>query len=372
MAAVTKLENIQALRAVAALSVVLSHAHSRMERTYPSLMPESFIDGFGGLSWIGHAGVDLFFVISGFIMIYVHYDDFGNRNAPFQFMVKRLIRIVPIYWLLTAAALGLLFIEPTLFYHARSLDVQWIVSSFLFFPVRSETGVATPLLGPGWTLNYEMYFYLVFAFCLLFPRKFLLPFMLLLFGTSILIGELIVREKLFVILITNWLLLEFFLGCLIGYALKSGYNKLPLPVAMLLIVAALATLLTWIITGADQEIRGFQRFMWWGLPAASIVTAFVLCPKLVSLKVPKWLLGLGNASYSIYLTHIFTLPALALIQTRVDHIALLHPDIGIALMITISAIAGYVFYRIVEKPITNLLAQRYRSITSTRKYSVPG
>ncbi|WP_051645230.1 acyltransferase [Labrenzia sp. DG1229] len=372
MAAVTKLENIQALRAIAALGVVLSHAHSRVERTYPSLISESFVDRFGGLSWIGHAGVDLFFVISGFIMIYVHFDDFATRNAPFQFFVKRLIRIVPIYWLLSATALALLFIEPSLFYHARSLDVEWIVSSFLFFPIRSETGVTTPLLGLGWTLNYEMYFYLIFAFCLFFRRSFLLPFMLIFFGASILIGVLISPYKLFVILMTNWLLLEFFLGCLIGYAFRSGFNKLPLPLAVVLIVSAVATILAWVIFGPNHEIRGLPRFLWWGLPAASIVAALVLCPRLVDLKVPKWLLELGNASYSIYLTHIFTLPALALIQTRVDHIALLHPDAAIAVMIIVSAIAGYVFYRVVEKPITRLLTKRYRPMASARQKSATG
>ena len=100
------------------------------------------------------SGVDLFFVISGFIMVYSSEDLFGARGAWRTFLTRRLVRIVPLYWLTTAITIPLM-----------SLTVDWqsLLGSYFFIPYRAPSNAIVPLHGVGWTLNLEMFFYVIFA-----------------------------------------------------------------------------------------------------------------------------------------------------------------------------------------------------------------
>jgi peptidoglycan/LPS O-acetylase OafA/YrhL len=110
----------------------------------------------------GAAGVDLFFVISGFVMVYSSMNLIGDRKGWLVFSQRRVIRIVPMYWLATTIKLVLMVLAGEFVLHARfsSLDT---VMSYLFLPTRNSDGNLFPLLGVGWTLNFEMLFYLLFA-----------------------------------------------------------------------------------------------------------------------------------------------------------------------------------------------------------------
>ncbi len=140
--------SIQALRAIAALSVVLCHCF----KYYGQAINGSPIGQWDRLG----SGVDLFFVISGFVMVYGPL--FGAQGGPLTFMRHRLARIVPLYW--AATTIWLLLGQP---FHTTEL-----LGSYFFIPYPSFG--FNPLYGVGWTLNFEMLFYTVFSVCLLFRK----------------------------------------------------------------------------------------------------------------------------------------------------------------------------------------------------------
>jgi hypothetical protein len=144
------LQSIRTLRGLAALLVVGFHAAEK-----------------AGLSFkVGAIGVDLFFVISGFIIWVVT----AQRPAtPGTFLLNRAIRVVPLYWTITLLVAGLALLVPSLL-ASRVLDPARLLASLLFIPHLDAAGMPWPLLAPGWTLNHEAFFYLVFAAGLLLPR----------------------------------------------------------------------------------------------------------------------------------------------------------------------------------------------------------
>jgi len=151
-----KYDTIQVFRFIAALMVIILHS---MYYTSERLAP-----GFPLFSR-GSNGVDLFFVISGFVMILSTQNLKDKPGGWRTFAIRRIIRIVPIYWILTTYKLFVLLFASSLVYHA-SVDVSYITKSYFFIPATNVDGVLGPLLGVGWTLNFEMFFYALFALTL--------------------------------------------------------------------------------------------------------------------------------------------------------------------------------------------------------------
>jgi exopolysaccharide production protein ExoZ len=158
----TKFCFLQALRAIAAWLVIADHALIAVTRGELS-------NPVTPLAWaLGGSGVYIFFVISGFIMVHISWDDFGHPGAAQQFMRRRIIRIVPLYWLATMGAI--------VFHRASANDtvpagLPELLRSLFFIPYYAENIGWAPILRQGWTLNYEMMFYVLFAVALTFPRK---------------------------------------------------------------------------------------------------------------------------------------------------------------------------------------------------------
>ena len=152
-----ELFNIQALRAVAAFLVVFVHIDRLAE-----------LAGFrAGTTVFGNTGVDLFFVISGFIMVVTVTE---RPQSPAQFFRHRVARIVPLYWLVTLAVFTLALVAPVLLQSTRANPAE-LLKSLAFIPYRRFDGQMHPLVFVGWTLNYEMMFYALFAVGMLFSRK---------------------------------------------------------------------------------------------------------------------------------------------------------------------------------------------------------
>lgn len=161
-----KMHFLQALRAIAAWLVVADHA--LLDVTHGDLRNPAT-----PVAWtMGSIGVYVFFVISGFIMVQICWDDFGRRGAAANFLRRRIIRIVPLYWLATVAAFAFHKVSAT-----HGADAGWseLLRSLLFIPYRNEDGGWAPVLPQGWTLNYEMFFYAIFAAAIAFPRQIALP-----------------------------------------------------------------------------------------------------------------------------------------------------------------------------------------------------
>ena len=165
-----QLDTIQALRFIAAFAVVIVHSTFY---TKERLADISLYDR-------GTNGVRLFFVISGFVMIASTLGLVDRPKAGVVFAVKRLIRIVPVYWVATLFKLAIMLIIPGAALHA-ALDTDYIVKSFFFIPALNSDLKLYPVLGVGWTLNFEIFFYLLFTVTLLLrldPIRFIAPILL--------------------------------------------------------------------------------------------------------------------------------------------------------------------------------------------------
>lgn len=268
--------SIQYLRAVAAIGVLVFHTAERAGV------------GFGP----GAAGVDVFFVISGFIMWMIT----GERaTRPSTFLARRAARIMPLYWLVTLGVAAIAIAIPSAFPHLKP-TADHVFKSLLFYPHADSNGDIAPLIVPGWTLDYEMFFYVVFAAGLLLPGR------LRAFALTLALGSLVVAGYAFrpvnpaLATYSDPLLLEFLAGVWLGAIWVKGMRlrRGIACAAMLLGVAGFALVAA---LGIDVEP---VRILAWGIPAFLIVAGAVSLEPL-----RKWPVGkfLGDASYSIYLVH---------------------------------------------------------------------
>jgi exopolysaccharide production protein ExoZ len=339
--------SIQMLRGLAALLVVFHHARFQI-RDF-----EVFF--YGGVWPFGQAGVDIFFVISGFIM-WVTTDD--RRTTPLQFMTNRIVRIVPLYWLITLAVAAACLIAPNLF-RAMVLTPEHVVKSLFFIP-DFHPGMPSriwPLLLPGWTLNYEMVFYLVFATALLLLRHLIIPLTGGLFATAVAAGFIFDFDSAVGITYTDSIIMEFVAGMMVGHLWLHGRLKLPTLTALATISMAFAALMA-LTPFETQE----ARLLIWGIPAVLIVTASLSLDQRGDFMSSRFLELLGDASYSIYLTHILTLGVLRTVWSR---LGLVERDLGsaivfLAISVAVSVLVGIAVYYVAEVPMLRFF-RRVRS-----------
>jgi exopolysaccharide production protein ExoZ len=334
--------SIQYLRCIAAMMVVWQHATSQI----------AAID-----SQFGANGVDLFFVISGFVMLAT---TAGRQTRPVAFMRRRLLRVVPLYWMLTSAMVWVAVVVPGTF-KSLVVEADTYFKSLLFIPHFSASfpGQVLPLLAPGWTLNYEMYFYLVFGLSLMLPESRRIPALVLYFCASVALGWLFGPFDTAVAqAYTNPRLLEFVAGALTARAWLSGR----LNVSAFLSVAAVIVGFVSLVFGEIIVVEGLNAFV-----GASLIVIGA-----VNKTMAGWrndlLLKLGDASYSIYLTHLFTLAAL-----RVTLSQLVPPGPNLAIDLLFLGLAmvacpavGYACYLHVERPLLSKLSASRRIENSAR------
>lgn len=175
-------ESLQFLRALAATLVCIEHILYEIFvsfRNNPDAMPSWVTPGLPFVS-----GVDIFFVLSGFLMVYTTQTMVGGskKSSWAVFLKKRIIRIVPLYWFYTSLMIAVLLIAPQLFGKAQA-DFWHFVQSYLFIPHERPAGGIRPVLSLGWTLNYEMFFYMVFAAFMFLSQKWMLRAMSFIFIT---------------------------------------------------------------------------------------------------------------------------------------------------------------------------------------------
>jgi exopolysaccharide production protein ExoZ len=336
---------IQILRALAALMVVAHHATIMLWERDRLPVP----------NWIaGSSGVDIFFVISGFVMTISSAPLRSTEHPARTFLARRVERIVPMYWLVTIVKVVVLLLAPAVALNGLG-SVQHILGSFLFFPSLSAEGRLEPVVVVGWTLNFEMAFYLLFAAALALrwrPVWVLSPLLLLLPLTPITWLLKLPYQSWFYFSTVLW---EFVFGMVLAL-LVHKLRRLPWWLGALLFVAGMCPLLTWNLPGVS-----YWRGAMWGLPALAVVAGALILEKSLGERSPRWLLELGDASYSIYLIHTFTLPAIGLWLARWPH----HwpGEIATAMLaaVALSALSGEVVYRLVERPVMGWFKGRRRT-----------
>ncbi len=335
-----QLRAIQALRAIAALFVVVFHTtvlwHDKFDAT--------------AKPWAnGGAGVDLFFVISGFIMVVSSRRLVNLADGWRRFLTLRLVRIVPMYWLVTAAKLAAISAIPSMALHTR--PTAWnVIASFLFIPSRDALGIVRPVVEVGWTLSFELLFYAAFACSLLVRVRasaVVIPIM-----TGLAVASIFVQPQWPAVMsLADPIVFEFVFGLLLGEAFVRG--KLPTGrmgwfCALTIAVLGLAALP---VSGQGE------RVIVWGGAATLALSASVAIEGWISSVLPKFLVRLGEASYSLYLTHAFALPVAGVIAARTGMTGTTLAIFFAATGILASVASSLVVFRFIETPITNWLRQ---------------
>jgi exopolysaccharide production protein ExoZ len=334
------IRSVQTLRFIAAAMVLVGHLQDALRRgRIPGLAP---FDDPTGLPW--HSGVDIFFVISGFMMYVMAVDQFGRSGAPAAFMRRRMIRVAPLYWAFTLLAVLTVVVLPERV-RTTELSLVHIVASLLFVPWRAPSGGLVPPLSVGWTLNFEILFYSVFALGLLFRRA---------------IGLTVITVILFALMIPRLLFpdavgdqldawgfpitIEFLYGILIG-RLYLANIRMPDLLRLAIVLGALAAL----SIGNQAGFNAFQgRWFFWGVPAAAIVAATVLGRDLPDRFWSRALVLCGNASYALYLSHLFTLRAVGVAWSSL-HLNSVAAYFGLAVLS--SVLVSIAVYQWFERPL---------------------
>ena len=335
----TALVNIQYLRAIAAMMVVWVHAREQFD-----WLKLQFPSPAGG------NGVDLFFVISGFIMVYTTY---GKAVAPLAFIKRRFLRIAPLYWLAILFILVVSFVAPSVL-KSTVIQPAHVLASFMFWPSPSPKFPAEmwPLLVPGWTLNYEMAFYVLFGLTLCAPmawRVFLLCASLVL----VVLSGIGLSATGVLRFYTDAIVLTFGAGALLGHLYCKGRIPQSVTLGWGLVVTGIA--LWWGLQSVDTG----HRVIGAGIPAVLLVTGACALPSIDG-KWLDWLRQLGDASYSIYIGHIFILGGLGFAWSRIYRRVDNNIDgvVFLTASILVCGMAGVLIYRLAEKPMNRWMSRK--------------
>ncbi|WP_067984680.1 acyltransferase family protein [Neptuniibacter pectenicola] len=337
---VNEVSNIQYLRAIAVLMVVYVHSVEQF----------SWLDSYF-FAAIGHSGVDLFFIISGFIMVYAT----NNKNINFMFFLyNRLVRIVPMYWFFTTIFLIISAFMPSLVNNSN-LDGWHVFSSYFFIPSYSPNYPENywPLLIPGWTLNYEMVFYLLFSCSLMFVGVYrvvclsFLMFFLFIFSSYF---DSIESLGFY----ANYIIFEFLLGAFFGVFFVKYFSSCNSFFGFF--ICFIAVFLWFYLDGKSE------RFLHLGIPSFLFFIGFLYIDK-------RFVLGnkimhlIGDSSYSIYLSHAFSLSFLKFVFVAFGYSYytgdFLKGFIFVLLSVLFSAIVGVIVHRLLEKPVALFLKGMY-------------
>ena len=313
------IKNIQVLRAFAALCVLFLHTVYAVNDYNYFQLTKNFS------SW-GDFGVDIFFIITGFIMIYVK----RSQKNTFHFLKNRIIRILPLYYFFNFLYLFIFILFPTSF---RTLQINSdnFFLSLLF--LNQYINLEKPIVTAGWSLEYEMLFYTLFAICM-FVRNIRLFYFFIIF-------------LLFLLSFQDFLFIEFLFGILIGiiYINKNKFKKnIFKNYSYFFLIFGLVILFVSIFFYQETH-----RTIKYGIPCAFILLGSIFCKQISN----KYIIFLGNASYSIYLSHslcvIGTVKLFKIIAPNFNGITL------VVIILTLSLLFASLIYYFIERNLILLM-----------------
>jgi exopolysaccharide production protein ExoZ len=304
----------------------------------------------------GALGVDLFFVISGVVIASVTTDKFGSPQNAAIFLYHRLARIFPIFWIYTTIALIARRLNPLATATIPEHPVN-LLASYLLIPTHLPM-----LLLQGWTLTYELYFYLVF-FLLLFAPQRIAPWLLALWGIAVVGLKLRIglSPHALVQVLINPSVLEFLVGCLLFHIYRR--SRLPRAAGILILLAALLWLAAVLAYGSHTypgqptwiQADPWLRVFLYGTFATLLLLGAIELERTTLIRYFPLLASLGDWSYSIYLSHVLVLELIGRIAFRV----LPHRPDSILIITLIGVpstiVAGYLSYTWIERPLMTRL-----------------
>jgi peptidoglycan/LPS O-acetylase OafA/YrhL len=331
-----RIVSIQVARGVAALLVVLLHASYMVSLPqYVGYIPLSNFFNFG------HSGVDFFFVLSGFIIYFIHYRDIGSPLAARRYLWRRLTRIYPIYWIVAAIALAVRW--------GREPDFVYFINSVLLVPQ-----VKDPFLGPAWTLEHEIFFYLTFLALIINRRLGIAA--LTVWAAIIAAGIVGVLPDVFLLrFIASPFHLQFFLGMAVALLVIGHTVRVPR------LFAAIGTMAFFAVGLCENALLipplGALTQTLYGLTAALTVLGLAIAERDGLLTVDKRVGFIGEASYSIYLLNVISI---GLTARFLMSMGLMKAIPGWAVMlftVAVALVSASLLYQFVERP---LLKRLYR------------
>jgi len=344
----SNIESIQIMRGIAAMLVVLLHI---------SIKGGQY--GNGALSGFitGGAGVDLFFIISGYIMCV---STIGRHFSYNEFMLHRIRRIIPLYWLSTTIGLIIFFIWPQIVNTSGGETSIW--ASYTLFPNGKRY-----LNSNGWTLSYEFLFYILFGILIHKGTYKAIQLSSVILMVLVAAGLLFSYQGIAFNFLTSNLYIEFVYGmaCFYLFDRKIMRSNTAMGISLCVLGAALLVAEGVFNVPNQEEGRGWL----WGIPMLLVFTGFLCLEGFIKGStgmLKKLLLQAGNSSYSLYLFHPFTLSATAIF------LKWLHMDsnayLFTAVLFTVTVVAGYLVYLYVERP---LVAVSKKLFAKKRAVSLP-
>ncbi|WP_158224714.1 acyltransferase family protein [Agaribacterium haliotis] len=336
--------SVQYMRAIAAFLVVVHHA---------ALKGKQY--GDAPLSWfhIGGVGVDLFFIISGYIMCHTVAQ---KRISPISFIQARIRRIIPIYWLLTSFALVIYFIMPDKV--NSSGGSTNILASYLLFPTEDKY-----LINNGWTLSFEFFFYFIFCTCLSLvpPKRYLFPALILVALAGL--GLISASKNEVLAFITSPFLLEFAFGIFAYLSLANASIKhRALGVSLIFFACTMIILV-------NQNHDYLPRVAAYGLPALLFFVGMLslepVFQKHREQSAWKILKACGDSSYSLYLFHPFALVICSIILSKFGLAE--HGYVFIAALTGLSVVSGHLCYVLLEQPMAKAIKAMHHAPKTDRR-----
>lgn len=340
-----KLKLIQVFRGCAAILVLLFHITANFEVLFTG---KEFLFG---IFKFGAAGVDFFFVLSGFIIAYSSLE-LVQRQKYWNYIAHRLIRIYPIYWIVFIISLLPHIFFPQFYNTIYSLDWKNILSAFLLLPNHNMIN------GVSWTLSFELYFYLLFLIIFLF-RNIKISFLLIIvYALITLLSSTLGINGFFV----SPLICEFFLGIVAYFLFKYSFlktNGLYLLIFGLLTFIVSAYLIDKNIILLNTELN---RVIYFGLPSFFIILGAIIIETNKNINIKHLLLDIGDSSYSLYLIHLpIVVIALKVLSNKFS-ISLLLLNVYLLILCIFIIAISIVTHKLIEKPTTLFLKKNYKRL----------
>lgn len=329
--------------------VVLSHAGYLADVYFPksSSALVTYLFDFG------HCGVHIFFVISGFVMVYSTFSP-SPAMLPRDFLMRRFFRIYPIYW-----AYALVYLVWKISESGEPIPTGDVFRSLALWP-----GYSSLLIGQGWTLSYEVYFYLCFA--VVIPLGMIRGPIALsaLFVASIALRKLLPIDQPSVDIISNPILLEFIAGCGIATAALSGI-KLSMAIYRLAIVVAVTAFAVGLCFGYNR----IPTVIAWGIPSTLLVGGFAFA-ELRGRTINHKMAMLGDSSYSLYLIHALLLKGMFYATSRlVSELGMLERIVLCVLFSAACCAIAVIFFKFIERRLYTLRVIRPKPALGTAAWS---
>jgi exopolysaccharide production protein ExoZ len=325
-----KLSLVQISRAVAIIFVLIGHANGLFYKEFD-------YDWFNISQWDRTGGVDFFFVVSGFMIYYIYQKNRGDLFKAKEFLLKRMIRIFPMYWLMLLATIGLFLLVPTLDSGSPVTVLIFLQNIFLF--------TTDPILSVTWSLSFILFFYLVFAAYLYRPK--MMKYVVTIWLTTIVFIQLFTKHESFFLSFNH---LEIFLGSFAAYLVLHFTIRFE---KALLMTGLLGFLFLWVMN--VYKVLGHELLFTYSVFSVLIILGITAMDLKTTRKIPSSLSLLGDASYSVYICHGPVIQFFLLLFAKLRIYEQTGFFVYLSFIICLTTVSCVGIYLLIEKPMTKFL-----------------